>query len=303
MKYLLLPLAALAVVAAACSTHTGDSYSTVSFGEANFIIDNDDPDAVASVSTSYYYTKMNWSSSTVEMSTADLVVDGKLASFDTSSMPLYIRSVQDPYSEYYAQQGLFSSVENVGKGASVTDLSAVYTSGVYNVSMSIPGYSSTDNMGLRLILDYTLDNRFRIKTFWPDCYYVGTTGVYGDSPAFSTTSTYYRVLLDFSKNIADVIICYPAYAEVEKNIPSAIVLKDLSLVVSHDTYSIVAESPKTQILVTEAGKSQLKDSEEYQVTDFKLSLISDDMTESHISYSIGGKEVVFEGCSIVKQKN
>ncbi len=303
MKHLLLPLAAVALIAASCSTHTGDSYSSVNFGEVNFIIDNDNPEAVATVTPSYYYVKMNWSTTTAEISTADLVVDGKKASFETNQMPLYISSVKCPYSEYYVQQGSFSSKENIGKGATVTDLSAVYTSGVYNVSLSVPGFSSTQSASLRLILDYTLNNRFRVKTFWPECYYVGSTDVYGDGAAFTTTSTYYRVILDFSKSTAKVVLCFPSYAEVEKDTPEAIVLTEMPIIVSHDTYAIVSESPKTQILVKEQGKSELKDSDKFKVSDFRLSLSSDDMTEASISYSIDGKDVVFHGCSIVKKKD
>lgn len=303
MKHLLLPMAALAIVAASCSTHTGDSYTSINFGEVNLVIDNDNPEAAATVTPSYYYAKMNWSKGTAEISTLDLVVDGKKASFETNQMPLSVYSVKDPYSEYYVQQGSFSSKENIGKGATVTDLAAVYTSGVYNVALSVPGFSSLESASVRLILGYTLDNRFRVKTFWPDCYYVGKTDVYGGGTSFTTNSTYYRVVLDFSKNTAKVVLCFPKYAEVEKETTEAIVLTELPIIVSHDTYAIVAESPKTQIMVTEKGKTELKDSDKYKVSDFRLSLSSDDMTEASIIYTINENEVVFNGCSIVKKKD
>lgn len=302
MKHSLLPLAALALLAASCDTHTGDSYTTVNFGEMNFVIDNENPGSEAGVTPSFYYTKLNWSKNTAEISTSDLVADGKKISFDTNPMQLLVGSVKDPYSEYYVSQGSFSSKENVGKGATVTDLAAVYTAGVYNATINIPGLSALDNTGIRLVLGYTLNDRFKVQTFWPDCYYLGDTGVFEGGPIYNTTSTIYRVRLDFNKKLAKVVICYPKYDDVEKDVPQAIVMSDMPITLGHSSYSIASGSPKTEILVTSAGKSELKDPGKYQVTDFSFALTSSDMTEARIAFKINGKEIAFNGCSIVKQK-
>lgn len=306
MKKSLMPLAAMAVVVASCGTHSGENYSKYNFREYNFISDTQDSSSEANISGSVYSVKMNWTQNTAELSTYNLVLDNKNVSFDTDPMPLYIESVKDPFSIYYVQQGTFSSKdnENVGKGASITDLTALYTSGVYNVPMNVPGLNTPAISDLRLVLDYKINDRYRVRTFWPECFYIGDTFVYGPEGQYTTQSTSYRVQIDLSKKTAKVVVYAPKFSDEAKDeeLPNAFVLSDIPVTITHDSYYMQAESPKTEILVTTLGKAELQEPGKYQITDFKFNLTSDDMTSAHITFTVDGKDIIFDGSSIVKKK-
>lgn len=306
MKKILMPLVAMAFVVASCGTHSGDNYTNYNYREYNFISDIQDSTSVANISGSVYSVKMNWNQNTAELSTYNLVLDNQNVSFETNPMPLFIESVKDPFSVYYVQQGTFSSKdkENVGKGATITDLSALFTTGVYNVPMNVPGFSTPVISEQRLVLDYKINDRYRVRTFWSDCFYIGDTFVYGSEGQYTTQSTFYFVQLDLSKKTAKVVVYAPKFSDEAKDedMPNAFVLSDIPVIITHDTYYMQVESPKTEILITTAGKNELQEPGKYQITDFKFNLTSEDMASAKISFTVDGKDIVFDGNCIVKKK-
>lgn len=303
MKKFLLPFAALALFAVSCDNSSKGSYSTTNAAEYNLIVDTQNPDTLASVTPSYYRLYMNWSDNTADLTTSNLVIAGKNVSFETKPLPLSVFNVQDPITGAYVQRGMFSAKENVCQATNLKDFSAVYTNGFYSSTIYVPDIPAPDYYSIRLLADYVYNDRYRVRTFWSDCFYMGETNVIDAGAVYSTKGTAYRVMLDFEKRIAKVVLYLPSFAQVEENVPKAIVLSGIPLTVSHDSYSLSADAPKTQIMVTKDGKAELAEPGAYQVSDFRFTLASEDLASANIFYKISGKEVNFSGNSIVKPKN
>lgn len=307
MKRFLLPIGALAMILASCDTSMSDSYSTMNFSECNLISDLQNADQPAQISSSVYSLTINWNKYCVNLSTSDLVINNQKVSFETDTMKLstYYLYSEVNGSNVYVDNNIFGSSENVGLSSTVTDLSALFTPGVYSVSnLYVPGVdnSSYSYLNYRLIMGYDLNSRYHVQTFWSDSYYLGTSYVSGNE-TFSTGSTAYRVILNAENNTAKVVVYYPQLSSADVDLPKAIVLEDVPIMFSNKYYYLESDAPKTQVLGSENGVTALVDTDTYNVTNFLLTMGDEDLTQAVISYKIDGKFVTFDGCSIVKASN
>lgn len=306
MKRLFLPFAALAMLATSCDVGTNDSSSTIYFSECNLISNLVDQTQPAQISSSIYTTICYWSKNCVEFSTTDLVINNQKISFETDTMALKTYYLVSEDKQSSIENGVFGSKTNVGMGAEITNLDAMYTPGSYVTnSVFIPGIESLPSfMGYRLVMGYDLNSQYHVQTFWPTSCYIGTSHVVG-SETFSTMTTSYRVDLYPSKNTAKVIIYNPQFSSSDKDVPQAIVIDEVPIKFSNKSYSLVAESPKTQVLGSKKDDNgnnviALVDTDKYNVTDFSFAISSEDLTEATITYRIDGNRVTFSGCSIIK---
>ena len=301
MKKFLMPLAALALLATACDTESKDSYTTYNFGEYNLIVDNDNPSEPAQVSTAIYTLKMNWSKACVDVQTSDIIINNQKQSFETDTMALYPGFIKDEVANQVFQEMYFSKKGNVGKGATITNMTGRVTGAFYNTnSLTVPDFQTTYSQGTRLIMGYDLNDRYHFQTFWPECYYAGQTHVYDKFGTFSTKNTSYRVKIDFTKKTAQVVIYYPEFSVESKDTPKAILIEDIAVAFSHSSYRLEANDPKTRILANKDGKNEWADPGEYDITNFNLTIVSSDLTEASISYKMPARNVSFAGSSVVK---
>lgn len=301
MKRFLLPVAAAAVILSSCDTNTKDSYSTMNFNEYNLISDLVDTSQPAQVSSSAYGLKLNWSRNCVDMTAQDIVINNQKVSFETDTMALKVGYLVAESSQQYFQIGMFDKKSNVGKGAVVTNLDAMFTPAVYNINnLYVPEVETTSgNVGYRMIMGYDLNERYHVQTFWPVCYYVGKSFVSG-SETYGTEKTAYRVELNFEKNTARVVIYYPEFSSADKDVPQAIVLEDVPIKFDNKYYYLEADAPKTRVLGKKDNVIALVESDQYKATNFSLTMADPDLTQGVITYRIDGKYVTFDGCSIVK---
>lgn len=305
MKRFLLPMAAVALTLASCSTDTKDSYSTINFGEYNLYTDLNNPSEPAQVSSALYRLKLNWTRGCVDITSSDMMVNNQKIEFETDTMayqPVYLSSG----SGSYVEMGCFSKMGNVGKGAKVTDLDAFFTTGVYYVSsLYVPEFETTSGgTGMRLVMGYDLEDRYHVQTLWPLCFYMGKTYASKGTETYGTLNTAYRVELNFVKNTARMAIYYPEFSAADKDVPQAIVIEDVPIVMTHDSYYLQASAPKTRVLgKNDKNEVALIENDQYKVTDFSLYTTSKDLTDVTIDLKVDGYSVNFNGCSIVKANN
>lgn len=303
MKKFLFSLAAIATLLTSCDSNSKDSYTTVNFGESNLIVDLDNPSEPAQVSSAVYSVTLNYSKNCIDMSTNDLVINNQKVAFETDTMKYRSAMLVSQDGQNYINIGMFGRKGNVGKGAEVTDLDAMFTGGIYYVSdLYIPEVTSVSGApGMRLVMGYDLNNRYRVRTMWNMCFYMGKSYVSGDI-VFSTNKTSYRVELNQEKKTARVVVYYPELSDTDeqKKVPQAIVMEDIPIKFSHDRYYLEAEAPKTRVLGKKDNAIALVESAQYKATDFRLDITSSDLTEAAISYKIDGKSISFTGCSIIK---
>ncbi len=304
MKRFILPLGLLALVLSSCDTSTGESYSTMTFNEYNLISDLQNTEQPAQMSSAEYSLRLSWTYNSVELSTSDLIVNNQKVSFETDTMALVTYYIVSESTGSYFENGAFGKSGNVGIGATVSDLSATFTPGSYSVTnIYVPGVETSANLlGYRLIMGFDLNDRYHVQTFWPDCYYKGTSYVSGEG-SFSTTETSYRVILNAESGTAKVVIYYPQLSSADSDMPKAIVLESVPIKFSNKYYYLESEAPATQALGSKDGLTALVDTEEYNITSFSLTMGEEDLTQAIISYRIDGKTVTFDGYSIVKPTN
>lgn len=308
MKKILIPLAALALTVTSCDTSSKDSYSTMQFYEYSLVSDRSNPSVPAQVSSTIYSVKLNWTQNTAELTTSDLSISNQKRSFETEPMSLNMGYLVQEGSSNYIDYGSFSSLTNVGIGSTVSNLSAGfgYLSYLYN-GVYVPGFdtATSANTRMRLVMGYDLNDQYHVQTFWPECFYGGTTNVTHEGSTYGTPQTIYRIQLDFEKNTAKCVIYNPMFSAEDKDMPRAIVLEEIPILFSNTDYYLSAESPKTQIL---NDKNTLVSAEEYNAeksvnlaaTNFSLYLTSVDLTRASISCKLGDNLVNFAGASAVQ---
>ena len=301
MKKILLPLAALAVIAISCDTNVKDSTATNTYGGYNLIENLHDLSEPALATEGYYTVKQNITRWTVDLEANEMIIDNQKYTFETDTMGIKPKNFGDNIS-YMG----FSSTGNIGKGAKITDLSGYLAASYVLTSTNVlsPSYKFEKGVSGRLILDYTLNDQYHIKTFWPQACYVGQSYISEGSSSYSTEDTGYHVSIDFAKKIATVYALeFKVGTLSEDSAPGVILLEEIPVTMTHYGYHIEVSAPKTTVPGVVDNKSQFVATTRYNVTDFTLDLTSPDLTDVQITFKIDGKSVYFKGCSIVKTAN
>lgn len=301
-RLFLLPVAA-GLFFSSCDTNTKDSTAVQPFGEYNLIVSENTQDP-ASVSSNVYNLSFNLTKGAVAVSTEDLVFANTKHSFETDTIPYSVYVYKDQDGNYF-DQGKFSRAGNSAKpnSPSITRLSAMFTGACHYVTTPVPGFVTPNGVATRLILDYTYNDSYRIRTFWPECFYRGTTTVTGEGGHFfSTTSTVYRIVMDMEKLTAQCVIYSPEYAvssgaATDTSTPTAILLSEIPVKFTHDLYYLEASAPKTQIL--KSGSTSWAESDAWKASDFRFDITSTDLTQGVLKYKIGDWSILSSGSSIV----
>lgn len=305
MKKILFPLAALAFVASSCDMTSKDSTMTSHFYEYSLVSDRSNPDKPAQVSSTVYSVLLNWTQNTAEISTADLSIDNLKQSFESEPMPLNMGYLVQEGTNNYVEYGTFSGTANVGKGAVVSNLSAGfgYVSYVYN-GVYVPGFDTANSTRMRLMMGYDLNDQYHVQTFWPECFYAGTTTTTTSGNTYTSQSTIFRVQLDFAKSTAKCVIYHPQFSEGDSSMPGAVVVEEIPIHFSNTDYYLSAETPTTKVLnnntLVTAAEYNADKSLDLTVTDFALYLTSQDLTRASISLKMGGRIMNFGGSSTIQ---
>lgn len=313
MKKMLLPLAVLALAATSCDTSTKDSFSKVTFYEYSLITDKTDPSQPAQVSATSYDVKLNWTQNTAEVSTSDLVISNQKRSFETQPMELkmgyLVQEGTTNYVEYYSFESYYGADNSLSSTLNSLSGGFGYLSYIYS-GIYVPGFESAtpSNTRMRLLMTYDLNDQYRVQTFWPECFYGGTTNVINDTNSHSSQNTIYRIQLDFEKNTAKCVIYNPSLSAEDSNMPKALVLEDIAISFTNTDYYLHAFNPTLKVV---NDKNLLVTAQEYAnevgqpfwVSDFTLYPIPTDLTRASISYNLNGYSANFSGASAVQVSN
>ena len=297
-KLKILCLAIIALVLTSCDLANKDSYYDMTYGEANLIVNIKDPNQDASVSESAYKFHYNMSKNVVDVSTADIIINNHKISFETDTMAPTSKS----FGEKLAYLG-FSKAGNVGNGASVTDMKGYipYQYVATSTNLFSSNYKFEYSYTERLLLNYVLNDEYRISTFKPFSTYVGSSHVSEESNIYSTKNTGYVVDIDFTKNKAKVyVLGMELEANPKSTDPKVMLLEDVPVVFTHEGFKLEASAPKTTIPGVVDNKSAFVESDNYKVTDFSISYVYPELVDVAINYNVAGKRVNFVGTSIVK---
>lgn len=294
-------VAALSLASCDGELGSNESYTTSTFSGYNLITNLDDSSKPAEATAAAYRIKLNLNHICVDLTSSTFAIGSQTISFETDTMAYYSTYlVPEDGSGDYVSVGRFGKKSNVGKGATVTNLSGYITSGVYNLSsIYVPGFETAVYGSSRLILDYDLNDKYNVRTFWSSSFYCGRTDVAGKE-GFYSYEPVYRVELNIEKNTAAVLVYNPAFSSSDIDMPKAIVFDDLELKYTHDSYYLESDAPTTLVLGQKDGVVALVESDEFKATGFSLRITDYDLTEVSIVYRIDGKSVNFNGSSIVQ---
>lgn len=302
MKRLILPFAALTLVAASCSTDTKDSTGSITYYDYNLIIDKENPDVKAQATYGSYEFELNITQAKASIKANDLIINNQKFSFETDTMacrPLYFKTTLNG-EETTVGQTIFSKSGPAGVGSAASNMKGALL-GMY-VPTSSDSLSSNFYVTLqeRLDLNYTLSDRYQVQTFWPSSLYLGQTYAADSQNSLSTRTPKYVVNINFPKNKATVFVYNSELSASGEDLPKVIRIGDIPVMFDHDSYYLEASQPKTTVLGKRNNTPTLIDSVGFQVEDFSLRLTSEDLTDAIISYKLRGKSVTFSGSSVPK---
>lgn len=303
MKKAIIPMAVVALMLASCEPTTKDSYKTMGYPECNFIIDNSDASAPAQVSTASYEVKFNLSKYCVDIKTSDLVINNQKVSFETDTMALRTRNVQTTIDGKTETLSLltFSSGGSKWPGSAASDIKGTFVYSLVPTGSDILNPNFNVAYVERLDMNYMINDRYNVQTFWPANFYMGQSVATAGNDSYSTKNISYLTQIDFEKKTASVLVYNAEFAaNEEKALPKVIRFEDIPVVFTHDSFSLESAAPKTTVLGKKDNKTEMVDSVGFAATDFNLTLISRDLTEAMISYKLDGKTINFRGCSILK---
>lgn len=298
IKKLILPFAIFALMATSCISDVKDSEANIPYLEYNLIEDLQDLSAQALASECNYKLHYNISKNVIDLTASDIIINNQKLSFETDTMGIRPKT----FGENLSYMG-FSSSSNIGKGATVTNFSgftpAYYIPYTGNIFSS--NYKFEYTYDQRLQLEYVLNDRYHVTTFWPQPCFVGRSYVSEGAASYATKDTGYWVSLDFSKKTANVyILGVQLSVEQDSKEPKVIVLQDVPIVMSHNGFYLDSEAPKSTVPGIVDNKTAFVETTDYKVTEFSLKYVSSDFTDVNISYKVAGKNVSFQGCSIIK---
>lgn len=252
-------------------------------------------DGQVSVSPVRYSFITTYPEATITVSTDNMSIpNGTIGSFTTVPMSYTTKSVE--MDDKYSREILtFSNADPHNIGAEITNLSCVLTQAVYSFDdITVPGYSRlVPGRTLHyVVMQYDLNKTWRVRTFWPDMTFVGSTYM-GDAVASAPDENKdmaYRVIMAQEKGAlsgkADVIL-YNASFEKDAAPVEVMVLKNLEVKFDVNGYVVSGNNITVQTVQKIDDKDSLVDNPGYKFNKFSLRC-SGNMTGATADYELNG---------------
>ena len=226
----------------------------------------------------------------VSISTNSLNLGATTASFNTNIM--------DSETRYYTVDGRtldvtsFSGGSANGNGANVQNLQG-FTTSIFNIVSTNdpqnPAYPFTAYFPL--VMSYTLNHDYTVKTFMPDAVYTGTThirSVGGTMAPFANDDIRYRIVFsqapESSLKKADIIF-YNARFAAAMPVTINFVLQGLDVTYTKNGY-IISNADGKPVVPQLYEASGLTPVEGYQFNSFEFINSSDDLTMANAMYTV-----------------
>lgn len=306
MKKLIFGLALTAGFAlASCSTDGGENSSSVTMATANLITPLDGT-APSTVSAAAYNFKMNFTEGNAVITCQQLTIGGSTHGFVTDPL-LFGNGVLDPgdgngkgaqtvFNNFTAVYDNNPSQQVVGAKSIVT--SCYYRSEYF--PYRIPQALTENKIPSleMLLMDYTIDGKYRVQTFPLDCYWKGTTSTVftdkeGNSGNYMNANMLYRVIIDDYKKeepTATVEIYKAKFAQQAPELP-VMQLKGLKVKWGQGSYTITNDGATIIPKVLESNA--LQEYPSYPFNKFEITVRGNYLNDASISYEV--KDGLFKG--------
>ncbi|MCH5218557.1 MAG: hypothetical protein J1F07_08450 [Muribaculaceae bacterium] len=224
----------------------------------------------------------------VSISTTDLVLGYGTQKFTSSTMPSETKFYSVDWTNQTLDVTSFAGGSCSENGLVIQNIKG-YASSVVNVLGSEYPIISDYPYKFRipLVMSYTANHDYTVKTFMPDAIYRGTNNVVGgnmDGSVFTSEDLLLRVVFSDNLKSADVIFYNAKFSSM---MPRAInfVLKDLPVTYTKDGYEIKNPDGKpVNPWMYEGGG--LTEMPSYQFTSFEFLNTSSDLTSGMASYTV-----------------
>ena len=289
-----------------CDQESEDT-RTFSFAMAAYnLITSVDDDDVAFVAPVVYSFATKYPDNTITVASSSMSLpDGGSATFTTVPVQMSIKnvSVDDRNVEHIT----FSSSDPTQSGAKITDFNGILTQGAYAPgSVEVPGYPREYPSKLVAhfpILDYTLNESWRVRTFWSDMTFAGTTTTTypGMTGPYTNGKIRYRVVMKTGTansltGKADVIFYNAKFAASEKAPEITVALKDLDLKFTKQGYTLAG----TDVVPFMMEGGELVPAPSYVFNNFTFNVVGN-LTQCTASYKVANVfDGQFQGVSIAQ---
>lgn len=198
-------------------------------------------------------------------------------------------------------------------GADVQDLSVYFTQACFipetindlNINVLVPNVSAQGvgypGYPFYFVANYKLDNRWQVRTFWPDHSFNGKTELDINGTTVVNEKMLYRVAMKVDKsgvigNKADVLIYQAALSADQSSPVKVVVLKDLDLQFSKAGWTVSGANITAQTI----NNNKLEPNTDYVFNTFSASA-GGDLTEMSCHYELNSNtEGQFTGSYMLK---
>ena len=281
---------------ASCSDDQNKSTMTYNVQSYNLVtsVDGSKDPVVAASTYKFDFDMMN---TTATVGT-DITGLGSSVSFVTGSIP-YTGGF------YYGEDGMLRELIKMEsfKQSSIYNMEVqLFTPA--NVTPEVNGAPkiSMPAMGRYLVMNYQSGDNTKVRTFWSDVTFCGTTTttyqMKGADKQFSNKDMKYRVVMDLQNKKATVVFYDAKFAEEMPMSISAIELANLDLTFTQNGYTIEGKNVTPS---TYEGDTKVPNTS-YVFDNFSLVTVGE-LTSTTINYEVAGKyNGRFEGSYIAKPR-
>lgn len=267
-----------------CDVGSGETTQQTSYGVINLVSPTDG--STPSASVGWYSLNFNFTQNNVTVSLKDLVIDNVTHTLVTDPLSYSGNSAGDVLTIKDFSGYLDNNVD-----LPITNSSFVVSSQTNPYPSSSGSNEATYDYGFAVVLaSYDIGTRYKVKTFYPDACYKGTTVTQypdGETTArFSNSDITYRIVFQQDLKKANVVIYNAKFAEAAPTL-ACITLEDLSVNYYTGGYEIVGENIVPNVV--EGGSST--PNEKYTFNSFKLTPAAN-LTDATITYKVA---TVFNG--------
>lgn len=285
-KHLFIGLLGLSLGLSSCNLDTDESDNSMSYTLpcCNLVA----PDAGdAFMTNATYVLTFYYMSETLSVSTNNLSLGvGNTVGFTTNAMP-YSTEI------FNNNEGanIFSGGMANNNGVTVQNLSGFTSSSFNYISTDDPQHPDYKWTNFTpLVMSYTANHDYKVKTFMPDAIYDGTTTlttVGAENAPLINDQSLYRVVFASDFKTADVIFYN---AKFDPRMPMVkFIIQNLGVTVNKSGY--VISMPKDSEIVPEVyAESGFTPFPAYKFTDFQFVNASDNLTTATLAYTIKGMD-------------
>ena len=281
---------ALGLTLTSCNKYLDDdddngNYADVQFPCSNLVIPKDDS---AFATNALYTLRFLPLSGTVSVSSADLNLGFGANTFKTSAMKANTQYGNAEGIGNQQDMTTFSGGSYEGNGLTIKNLQGFTSSAVYFLSTNDPiNPEFPFTKRFPLVISYTVNNDYTVKTFLSDAIYKGLTTIATEGSTeepFTNDAIRYRVRFSNDYKIADVIFYE---ARFDAAMPRSIncILQGLEVKFTKNGYVISNPTGMSIVpsLYTESGLTPFPT---YTFSKFELTNVSSDLTECSINYVV-----------------